>query len=131
MRKYIKYGVTLLIGLIAAFIICCTKGIFSKKTLADVYHILTDAFFVPGVIILCFGLLVFASNEGNFTMMSYGIKRFFSLFKRDISKELGQTYADYKLAHKGEKHPILYLLICGGVLIVISILFLFLYYDAR
>lgn len=129
MKKIIlRYSITFGIGLIAAFLIMISKSIFSQESSRDVFRILTDAFFVPGVVICGYGLLVMASNGGTFDMLTYGIKRFFSLFQRDINKVKHKTFYEYRMAKQENKNPFWYLVIVGLVLIGISMIFLILYY---
>lgn len=128
-RKYLKYIITLAIGLILALIICISKDIFNQGNINDVYHILVDAFFSSGILIFCYGLLVLAANGGTFTIITYGVRRFFGLFRKDISKELHKDYAEYKLARLDDQKPVLYLVVCGLILILISLIFLIPYYK--
>ena len=129
MQKYVKYIVTFLIGLFISVAIMVSKNVFKQEELVDTMHILTDAFFVPGVIILGFGLLVVASNGGTFDMLVYGTKKFINLFRKDVSKEMNDTFYDYRKARSEQKGEFLYLIIVGLVFIVISIIFLLLYYE--
>lgn len=124
-----KYIITSSIGLVVAILIVLSKDIFSQSEATKVYHILCDAFFVPGVCISCFGLLVFASNEGTFDMIVYGTKKFFSLFKKDLTKEKYKTFYEYKDAQRETKISFAYLLFVGLAFIAISMIFLMLYYN--
>ena len=91
--------------------------------------ILCDGFFVPGVVILGFGLLVVASNGGTFDMIVYGTKKFFDLFRRNAYKRVNETFYEYKKAKSDKKIEFLYMIITGLVFIAISIIFLVLYYN--
>ena len=72
MKKIIlRYSITFGVGLIIALVIMLSKSIFSQDNAKNVHHILTDAFFVPGVVICGYGLLVMASNGGTFDMLVY------------------------------------------------------------
>ena len=64
MRDWLKYVITGSIGLGFALIIMLAKGVFNQDDTQQVYKILSDSFFVPGVCIAGFGLLIFASNGG-------------------------------------------------------------------
>lgn len=124
-----KYIITSSIGLVVAILIVLSKDIFSQSEATKVYHILCDAFFVPGVCITCFGLLVFTSNEGTFDMIVYGTKKFFSLFKKDMSNEKHKTFYEYRVAQHEKKFSFAYLLYVGLAFIVISLVFLIFYYN--
>lgn len=127
-KTILRYSITFSIGLIASFLIMLSKSIFSQESSKEVYKILTDAFFVSGVVICGYGLLVMASNGGTFDMLTYGVKRFFSLFQKDISKIKHKTFYEYRMAKQEKKNPFWYLVIVGLVLIGISMIFLILYY---
>ena len=129
MSKIKSYVITTLVGLTMAFLIILSKDIFSKTDPKEIYHILCDAFFVPGVCIAGFGLLVFASNEGTFDMLTFGMRKFLGLFKKDLSVYKNETFYDYKMAKDGNNRPISFLLVVGLFLIIISCVFLILYYQ--
>lgn len=124
-----KYIITSVIGLVIAAIIALSKNIFTQTDSTVVFHILCDAFFVPGVCITCFGLLVFSSNQGTFDMLIYGTKKFFSLFKKDLSKEKHKTFYEYQQAQHEKKISFAYLLYVGLAFIAISMIFLMFYYN--
>ena len=95
----------------------------------DIYHILTDAFFTPGVILLCFGLLIVATDGGAFDMLRYGTMRFFSLFRRDPQDVKFKTYFEYVSDKHKEHHNFWYLVGVGVFYIVISLIFTYLWYQ--
>ena len=125
MKKYLRYYVTFGIGLFFAALIIFTRGAFSKENIKDTYKILSDGFFVPGILLLCFGLLVFSSNEGTFDMLAFGFKWLKNLFKKDMPK-MGSFY-DYKLARHEKSKSFGYICIVGLVLVAISAIFSYLY----
>ena len=132
MKAFKKYLIAFLVGLGFALWIMVSKDLFSQTELVKVYHILCDAFFVPGVLLLCSGLLVFSSeavtlfanvlhrklvfssNEGTFDMIIYGCNSFWDLFRKK-SKKKYPTFYDYRESKAGKKVKYGFLLICGGV----------------
>ena len=72
--EYKTYVITVLVGLAVSVYICFSRNIFGAETVADVITILSDAFFVPGILFLCLGLILYAANEGIFNAVSYGMK---------------------------------------------------------
>lgn len=129
MKKYLKYIITSVIGLGVAAWVIFGKGILSKTELSEIYHILCDGFFVPGIILLGFGLLVIASNGGTFDMIVFGTRKFFDLFRRNPSTKLTSTFYEYRKAKSEAKLEFLFLIIPGLVLLIISMVFLILYYN--
>lgn len=129
MKKYKGYLICLLIGLAMAIVIMLSKGIFAKNEFVDVMHILTDAFFVPGVLLVCFGLLILASNGGTFDMLSYGVLTLFNLFRKDMSKMKHKTFYDYRTAKHEKDRSFLYIVLVGIFYILISMVFLVIYME--
>ena len=125
--KIAKYLVTFTLGLLLAFIIVVLKDIFHSTSVKDTFHILTDAFFVPGVLIACFGVLVIATNGGTFDMLAYGVMQFFNLFRKDPTNRKYKTFYDYKKAQEDKQIDFWYLIIVGAILIGISLIFLAIY----
>lgn len=136
MKTIYKYLITGGIGLLIAFAVAVSKNIFFAKELVDVIEILIDSFFVPGILLFCFGLLVLATNGGTFDMLTYGMARFISLFRKDHNDVKFKTFHEYTLAKHEENRPFGYLVIVGLIFIIISIIFIFVspnfkdYWDA-
>lgn len=136
MKTIYKYLITGGIGLLIAFAVAVSKNIFFAKELVDVIEILIDSFFVPGILLFCFGLLVLATNGGTFDMLAYGMARFISLFKKEPNDVKFKTFHEYTLAKHEENRPFGYLVIVGLIFIIISIIFIFVspnfkdYWDA-
>ena len=133
LKTLLQYSITAAIGICVAVVIMAVKGLFGGAELAakDVYQILCDAFFVPGVLIGGVGIIVFASHGGVFDMLGYAVRLFFDLFRRDVTKRKYRDFYEYKEAKKDkQRSSILFLLIIGCALIVISVVFLILYYHS-
>ena len=136
MKTIYKYLITGGIGLLIAFAVAVSKNIFFANELVDVIEILIDSFFVPGILLFCFGLLVLATNGGTFDMLTYGMARFISLFRKDHNDVKFKTFHEYTLAKHEENRPFGYLVFVGLIFIIISIIFIFVspnfkdYWDA-
>lgn len=124
--KSVKYIITLVVGFLAAGLIAFSRDILSKTSALEVFHILTDSFTVPGVVIAGIGLLVFASNEGTFDMISYGVSSFVDLF-RSQSKKKYKTFYDYRVARQDKKVGFGFMLASGLILLAIAGIMYFLY----
>ncbi len=129
--KLIRYSVVTLICGIATLIICFAKDLFHQSDAKTIFHILTDAFFVPGVVMAAFGLLVFSTNEGTFDMLTYGVRRLFILISRHPKDEKYRTFYDYRQAQRENKHQFGYMIIVGVLYILISFIFLAFYYQNK
>lgn len=130
MKRYLNYIITLLIGLIFAFLICVFKNIFTQTSVNEVMHILVDAFFAPGVVLMCFGLLIVSTNGGTFDMLGYGVIMFISLFNKGTERKY-KTFYDYRESKKEKKRSFGYLLVVGVFLTIISLIFLIFWYKTK
>ena len=91
---------------------------------------LCDAFTLPGVILLCVGGLVWASNEGALDGIGYLVSYMTKALIPGKRKEI-EKFADYverKRAKRGGGFG--FLLISGAVVLAIALVFLLLFYSA-
>ncbi len=127
MKKKLSYLITTVICAVITLAVLLSRGTFSQTDTLSVYKDLCDAFFVPGVIVLGLGLLVFASNGGAFRMLTYSMMKLVDLFRRDLTKVKYRTFYDYKEAMKDNKNDFWFMIIVGAAFIAVAIVFLVLY----
>ena len=125
MKKYLRYYVTAGIGLIVAALIIFGKGAFSQKEIKETYKIIADGFFVPGILFVCFGLLIFSSNEGTFDMLAFGVKWLKNTFKKNMPRM--ESFYDFKEARHEKSKSFGYICIVGLFFVAISALFAYFY----
>ena len=118
--------ITLLVGFMAALLIVWLKDIFIQTEIVKIFHILTDAFFVVGVVTCSAGLLIFSTNEGTFDMLVYGVGSFIDLFRK-TSKKKHETFYDYRESKAGKKVKFGFLLLCGVFFIAVAVV-MYLFY---
>ncbi len=126
MKTLKKYLLTLGVGLLIAFAIANSKDVFAQTDLSKIFHILTDSFFVPAVLIMGFGGLVFVSNEGAFDGITYAVTSFMDIFRKN-KKNKYHTYYDYKESKGNRNTSFWFLLICGLVFMAITGIMYWLY----
>ena len=126
MKFWAKCGIVFLIGFVLVALIIGAKGIFSQTEPVQIFHILCDGFFAVGVVITSAGLLVFSANEGAFDVLVYGISTFLGMFRKNYERKY-ETLYDYKESRSGKKNKFGFLLVCGVVFIVISLIMYALY----
>ncbi len=129
MKTVYKYLITAAFGAVLAFIVLLIKDVFHLLQTVDVMKALCDGFFVSGVLIACFGGLVFASNGGVFDMITYGVKNLFWLFKKNPADRKYKDFYEYREAMKEKKRSYGYMVIVGLAYIAVSLIFLALYYN--
>ncbi len=126
MRALKKYLITVLVGLCAVGLILWSKDILAQTAPVAVFHILCDAFFAVGTLLVCAGLLVLSSNEGTFDMIVYGMSSFLDLF-RQVSRKKYKTFYDYRDSRADKKMRFGFLLICGVLFLAVSMVMYYFY----
>ena len=129
LKKAVPYVVSAVVGMVVFTIIVCTKKIWNYDDGKQVLRILSDAFFVPGVILAGVGLLIFASNGGAFDMLSYAFIRFCDLFRRDVRNKKYKAFYEYREAKKDKKRGMAFMLIVGVIFIALAGIMLIAYYQ--
>ena len=129
-RWWLRYLITAAVLAVFVVLVAWVRGAFvttDKKTLLGA---ISDAFAVPGILAVCFGLLIVASNGGAFDMLAYGVRSVFRLFKKDpLDRKYGGFY-EYRKAKQERKRSFWYLVIVGGVYLVIGVAILGAYLAA-
>ena len=104
---------------------------YSSASPADIRYLqLSDAFFVPGIVMLLVGVLVWISTTGFFDSISYiatiGLRALIPLMRRDKSEE----YYDYKARKEGKRiNGYSFVLISGAIYLAIGVIFTILYFT--
>lgn len=126
MRKFLKYLIPFLLCAVVVILILIARESFVKIG-QDLMEDLCDAFAVPGIVMLCFGLLVFATNGGTFDMLAFGVRKLFDLFKRDLTKVKYRTFYEYREAQRDKKRSFGSLVIVGALFLLVGVAFLLVY----
>ena len=126
MKTIYKYLITLGVGFAMAAFVAYSKNVFAQKELSMVFHILTDSFSLPAVLITGIGALAFVSNEGGFDALSYGLTSFFDMFRKE-KKNKHKTFYDYKMEKAEKRLPVSFLLLSGLVFVAIMMIMYWLY----
>lgn len=126
----LKYGITVLIGFAMVMAVLDFHGFAEAASQVERYRILSDAFTIPGVILLMCGLLVFIANEGAFEGISYAVTYAVKMLIPGSSKE-HERYGDYleRRREKGKAHGYGFLFITGGAFFLTAVLFILLFYS--
>ena len=129
LKRALPYLISAAVGTAIFIVIICTKKIWNAGETYTVMQILSDACFVPGVLLAGMGLIIFASNGGAFDMLAYAFIKFFDLFKRDPINKKYRDYYEYREAKKERKRSMAFMLIVGAVFILLAVIFLIVYYQ--
>lgn len=130
-KRALPYLISAAVGIAIFIIIICSKKIWNLSQTFEIMHLLSDATFVPGVLLAGMGLIVFASNGGVFDMLAYATIRFFDLFKRDPRNKKYKDFYEYREAKKDRKRGMAFMLIVGLVFIALATIFLIVYLETN
>ena len=89
--------IELIISAAVFFAVAASRGVFTEADPITVYKGLCDAFFVPGIMLICVGLLSITASQGVFDIFSYAFRFAKSLFIPFSKEEKHQRYYEYKL----------------------------------
>lgn len=130
MKKYRSYIVTFAIGAVIALAVCLFKDIFTTDTAIARVSILSDAFFASGVFIGSAGVLVLISNEGNFDILSYGIKIIRNMWKKEEEqKQVEKNLFEYRMAKHAERRGTRHLIGVGAIYLLLSAVLTMVFYQ--
>lgn len=118
------------LGLCMAALISVAKGAFTAETAADRILAFCDGFSVSGVLLLCFGLMIWISNEGVFDILSYAVQKgLHHLIPGRASEDLGSFY-DYKTSKAtGKRLGSAFLIVPGIVILTIGMILMGIWYS--
>lgn len=126
-RRWVPYVVTF--AVLAALTLLCAWPMngYADGTVKELLGIWSSAFAVPGIVCLGAGLLIWCSNEGAFDMLSYGVKAFFRLFRKDVRDRKYGGYYEYQQARRNKKKSFLYMVVSGGVFALVGVVLIIIY----
>ncbi len=127
--RLLKYGITSAACLAVTVYTAYNRGFLEATTMEDKWRILSDAFYLPGILLVLVGLLIWLSQEGALLGISYVFK---SLVRLVIPFRRHESYADYRARHEEkDKGGFGFLIIVGLIFFAIGIVFVFLHMGAR
>ena len=130
-RKRIAFIAEILIALAAALGIAKSQGWNPTGAFLPNARWLSDGFFVVGVVYTGIGILIWISTTGFFDIMGYGLHSLWVLFTPFKRPQEHESYYDYKQVRDSKRGKPRYRLLAEGVVcILLSLLFLWLYYRA-
>ena len=134
-KKIISYVIAFTAAIGIVLLVCGLRGILTEEK-DKVYVIITlcDAFFVPAVLFLGIGALVWASDKGAFDGLRYSVSSLINLHKpvgKGLDwkeKESFQEYIERK-HKKSEKKTKNHFFIIGAIFLILAIILLIVYYT--
>ena len=130
-KNLLKYGITSVAGLIVAVLITWSRGAFSPEAeIKTIVSAFCDGFFVTGMLLTLFGILVWVSGTGFFDGLTYGlqfiVQKIIPLYRQEY-----KSYYDYKTekAERRYKGSTVFMMVVGLIFIGISGIILVFYYN--
>ena len=129
-NNVVKYGICVGIEVLIAFLVIWSKGFFTQSLAVNI-QILSDAFFVAGILMTLFACLLYVSGEGALIGIGF-VLRNVALTFIPMGRARHEKYADYrarKLGKAKEKNN-RHILITGLIFLFIGIVFTAIWYFA-
>lgn len=127
-RSAKKFLIAFAIGLAISVAVFAIRGGFDYAETVLVLQAFCDAFFVPGILLMGFGALLFCADDGVFDMMNYGVMKVINLTRSKKRRDaFPKTFYDYRqMKDEKRKGGFGYLFLVGGVFMALAVLFLIL-----
>lgn len=127
-QRWLKYVIVLLLGAALVCAILFWEDYFSFETLQDRLRVLSDAFLVPGLLLVLSGCFLWILRQGTFAGMGYTARKIWnSLHSQEYRENHKESYAEYCERKSAKKTPFLFLILTGAVFLVPAIILTIVY----
>lgn len=126
--KLRNYGICVGIELVIAFCVIWSKGFFAHSAAVNV-QILSDAFFVAGILMTLFACMMYISSEGALIGIGFVLRNVVLAFI-PMGREKHELYADYRARKlkEAKKHSNSHILVTGLIFLSIGIILTTIWY---
>ena len=124
-----KYAVCVGIEVLIAFLVIWSKGFFAHSTAVNI-QILSDAFFVAGILMTLFACMMFVSGEGALIGIGFVLRNAALTFV-PMGRARHERYADYRARKLGaaKKRNNSCVTVTGLIFLFIGIVFTVIWYT--
>lgn len=125
-----NYAICVGIEALIAFLVIWSKGFFTQSAAVNI-QILSDAFFVPGILMTLFAGMLYVSSEGALIGIGFVLRNVVLAFV-PMGRARHERYADYRERKLSEakKNNNSCILVTGLVFLFIGIVFTVIWYAA-
>ena len=118
-----NYGICVGIEVVIAFLVIWSKGFFTQSAAVNI-QILSDAFFVPGILMTLFAGMMYISGEGALIGIGFVLRNVALTFV-PMGRAKHERYADYRARKLSQtkKHNTGCVLVTGLIFLFIGIVF--------
>ena len=120
------YIITTIVASLMVVLFGYIMKVWNFSTTKELFAKLSDTFLIPGILLLAYGIIRFASNHGFFDGFGYSKDLFKRLYSRDIL-EKKEDYYEYKERKALKQHECKPYILIGGFLLVLSIICIIVY----
>ena len=123
-----KYAVCFGIEVFIAFPVIWSKGFFTQSIAVNI-QILSDAFFVSGVLMTLFAGMMYVSSEGGLIGIGFVLRNVVLAFI-PMGRAKHERYADYRerKLNEAKKQSFSHILVTGLIFLAIGIIFTAIWY---
>ena len=124
-----KYGICLCVASFITFMVISINGFFTDSAAVNI-QILSDGFFISGMLMLFFAGMMYVSGEGALIGIGYILKCVVQAFV-PMGRKNHEKYQDYRERKLGEKKAPgdRCILVTGLVFLTIGIIFMVIWYT--
>ncbi len=124
-----NYAICVGIEALIAFLVIWSKGFFTQSAAVNI-QILSDAFFVSGILMTLFAGMLYVSSEGALIGIGFVLRNVVLAFV-PMGREKHERYADYRARKlsKAKKNSNSYILVTGLIFLFIGIAFTVIWYT--
>lgn len=128
--KLRNYAICVGIEVVIAFLVIWSKGFFTQSAAVNI-QILSDAFFVAGILMTLFAGMLYVSGEGALIGIGFVLRNVVLTFI-PMGRAKQERYADYRARKlsKAKKHNNSHILVTGLIFLFIGIVFTVIWYAA-
>ena len=124
-----NYAICVGIEAVIAFLVIWSKGFFAHSAAVNI-QILSDAFFVAGILMTLYAAMVYISDEGGLIGIGFVLRNAVLAFV-PMGRARHENYADYRARKmsQSKKHNNSYVLVTGLAFLFVGIVFTVIWYT--
>lgn len=128
--KIRNYGICIAIEAFIAFLVIWSRGFFTDSVAVNI-QILSDAFFISGILMTCYAGMIYISSEGALIGIGFVLRNAVLTFV-PMGRAKHERYADYRARKLGEikKQSNSHILVTGLIFLFIGIVFTVIWNEA-
>lgn len=125
-KTLLRYAISLGLALVVTFLVLLAMGgLSSEITTQERVKIISNAFFTVGILVFGFSVLLWASGEGAFDLLTYSI----TLLLRVKTVYERETYSEYRERKRGTRTRFYLVLMIPGAILLLVAVFFAVYYE--